>query len=285
VKPADFEYYVPRTLEECVDLLVEHGDEARVIAGGQSLVPMMNLRMARPEVLVDLNRVPGLAYVRREDGVLAIGAMTRYCEVERSPLVRELLPVLAQATAEVGYPAIRSRGTVGGTLANADPVAEWPCLAQALGAELVVQGPSGRRTVAADDFFAGLYETDLAPDEILAEVRFPLGGGRCAFAEFAHKVGDYAVTAVTVRLDVVDGSVASARAGFANLADRPVRSAAVEQALVGRRVGDSDFESVAEALRAERGGHESTQSRVDLAAVLLRRLLVATLSTTSPEAA
>jgi carbon-monoxide dehydrogenase medium subunit len=289
VKPANFEYYVPRTLEECVELLSEHGAEARVLAGGQSLVPLMNLRMATPEVLIDLNRVPGLGYIRRDRDVVAIGAMTRYSEVETSPVVREHCPMLARATAQVGYPAIRSRGTVGGTLAHADPVAEWPCVALTLDAQMVVHGPTGRRTVPAKDFFTGLFSTDLAPDEVLTEVRFPIAeaGERWAFEEFAHKTGDYAVVAVAVRLGIADGVVASARAGFANLADRPVRSAAVEDALSGRPVGSAReiAESAARALRGERSGDEAMQSRVDLAAVMLGRALSAALSAAPGEAA
>jgi carbon-monoxide dehydrogenase medium subunit len=239
-KPSAFEYYAPRTLEECLELLTEHGDEARLLSGGQSLVPLMNLRMATPEVLIDLNAIDGLSYVREEDGALVLGAMTRYADVEASPLVARHVPMLVTATAEVGYPAIRNRGTVGGTLAHADPVAEWPCIARALDAELVATGPAGRRTIPAADFFMGMFTTALMPDEVLTEVRFPPrgGAGGSAFHEFARKSGDYAVVAVAVDLTVADGVIEQARVAFANLADRPVRSSEAERALEGIPVAE-----------------------------------------------
>ncbi len=236
MKPPAFEYYAPESLDECVALLAEHADdEAKLLAGGQSLVPLLNLRMARPEVLIDLNRIPDVAYVREQDGTLEIGALTRYAEIEDSPLVRELCPVLARATAQVGYPAIRSRGTIGGSIAHADPVAEWPCLMRTLDAELVATGPAGTRTIAVADFFAGLFTTALEPTEVLTQIRIPLRRGRGAsgFEEFVRKTGDYAVVAVALDLAVPNGTVADARVGFSNLADRPVRSSAVESLLTG----------------------------------------------------
>jgi carbon-monoxide dehydrogenase medium subunit len=276
MKPSAFEYYTPRRLEECLELLVEHGDECKLLAGGQSLVPLMNLRMAAPEVVIDLNGLDGLDYVREDGGALAIGAMTRYAEVERSPLVARYLPILAHATAEVGYPAIRNRGTIGGTLAHADPVAEWPCLALALDAELVVAGPGGTRTIAADDFFTGLFATALEPTEVLTEIRFPLAGlpRPWGFVEFAKKTGDYAVVAVAVDLEVAGGAVTRARAAWSNLADRPVGSSAAEQALAGIPVAQdlaADVVArVADAL-AEYATDDAHAERVRLAGVLTRR--------------
>ena len=277
-KPSAFEYYAPRTLEECLELLTEHGEDARLLAGGQSLVPLMNLRMATPEVLIDLNRIEGLSYVREEHGALVLGAMTRYAEVEASPLAARLVPMLLDATAQVGYPAIRNRGTVGGTLAHADPVAEWPCIARALDAELVATGPSGRRTIPAAEFFAGMFTTTLLPDEVLTEVRFPPrdAPGASAFHEFARKSGDYAVVAVAADLSVADGVVRKARLAFANLADRPVRSARAERALEGAPVAeelDGDTGDELTAALAEFATDDARAERVDLAAVLVRRAI------------
>lgn len=277
MKPSAFEYYAPGTLEEALALLDEHGEDAKLLAGGQSLVPLMNLRMAAPEVLIDLNRVEGLASIREESGALVLGAMTRYVEVEESLVVAEHLPMLARATAEVGYTAIRSRGTVGGSLAHADPVGEWPCLARALDAELVAAGPHGQRTIAAADFFGGIFTTTLAVDEVLVEVRFPLRPlpRVWAFDEFAPQAGDYAIVAVAVELGLHDGTVSDAHIAFTNLADRPVRSAGVERTLVGRTVADFPGEDVSAAvsvaLGQELGRTEALADRIELAGVVARR--------------
>lgn len=279
MKPGLFEYYAPRTLDECLQLLVEHGEDARLLAGGQSLVPLMNLRMATPEVLVDLNGIGELAYIEERDGAIAFGAMTRYADVEASPLVRDRLPILAQATAEVGYAAVRNRGTVGGALAHADPVGEWPCLARTLDAELVTRSPRGGRTIPAADFFSGIFTTALEPDEVLVEARFPVRGhdGGWAFAEFAPKTGDYAIVAVAVDAGVQDGTVCSPRVGFSNLADRPTRSPGLEGLLTGhaidRELQDATPESLTSILRRERAGEGAPEDRLELAGVIARRAL------------
>lgn len=277
MKPSAFEYYAPATLDECVSMLVEHEeDEPKLIAGGQSLVPLMNLRMARPEVLVDLNGIADLGYIREAGDVLALGAMTRYAEVESSPPVRALCPLLADATAHVGYPAIRNRGTVGGAVSHADPVAEWPCLVRTLDAELVVSGASGRRTVPAADFFAGLFTTALGPTDVLTEIRIPLrrGTGGWSFQEFVRKTGDYAVVAVALDLTTTDGVISEARIGFANLADRPVRSPAVEALLVGQPIAPGPPDELLEQAREALGAEQSSDAdRIKLAGVLATRAL------------
>lgn len=278
MKPAEFEHHAVDSVEEALGLLTDLADDdVKILAGGQSLVPLMNLRMAAPEVIVDLNAVDELASIERRNGTLAIGAMTRYAEVEASPVVAEALPVLTRATAEVGYPAIRNRGTVGGALAHADPVAEWPCLARTLDAELVVAGPQGRRTVAAADFFTGIMSTSLAVDEVLVELRFPVAEPARAwgFAEFARKTGDYAVMATVIDFQLEGGAVRGARAGYANLSDRPVRSAAVETWLEGRDAGerlDADPE-LGEVLRRECAAAGASEERTHLAGVMTRRAL------------
>jgi len=278
VKPAAFEYYAPATVDECVELLSEHeGEEPKLLAGGQSLVPMMNLRMARPEIVIDLNGIKDLAYIQERGGELVIGAMTRYSEIEASPLVRGVCRVLSSAIAEVGYPAVRNRGTIGGSVAHADPVAEVPCVMRTLDAEMVAVGPAGERAIPASDFFTGVFSTALQPNEVLTEVRLPIRRGTIAssFVEFARKKGDYAVVAVAVELAVHGGEISEARVGLANLADRPVRSAAVEHEVVGQPIpaGAEDaawLGAVSDVLRSE---HSGDPYRVNLAGVLTGRAL------------
>jgi carbon-monoxide dehydrogenase medium subunit len=197
VKPAPFSYHRPATLDEAVALLAEDPD-AKPLAGGQSLVPMLNFRLARPSALVDLGGIAELAGIRVEDGVLAVAAMTRQWELEHA---EEAHPLLREALAFVGHTATRCRGTVGGSLVHADPTAELPVCALALGAELVVAGTGGRRTIPADEFFVSVFTTALEPGELLVEVRFPPASGPWAFEEHAHRHGDFAVVCVALAGD------------------------------------------------------------------------------------
>jgi carbon-monoxide dehydrogenase medium subunit len=199
VKPAPFAYHRPGSLVEALELLAADPD-AKPLAGGQSLVPMLNFRLARPSALVDLGRVEELAGIRAEPGALVVGAMTRQWDLEHSAGAH---PLLREALAHVGHTATRCRGTVGGSLVHADPTAELPVCALALGAELVVDGPGGRRTVPAEEFFVSVFTTALEPGELLVEVRFPQPYGGCAFEEHAHRHGDFAVVCVAVAGDRV----------------------------------------------------------------------------------
>jgi carbon-monoxide dehydrogenase medium subunit len=253
MKPNRFAYHDPGTVDECVALLSEHGDDAKPLAGGQSLVPLMNLRLAAPGVLVDLNRVAELAFVTDDGTTLAIGAMTRHRTLAGDATVRAANPLLAHAAAKIGYPAIRVRGTIGGSLSHADPVSELPCVAVALGAELVVAGPAGRRTVAADEFFQGYFTTALQPGELLVEVRFPHVGGATGwgFEELERKAGDYAVVAVAAAVTVRDGTIESARIGLAGVAERPVRATAAEAALHGQPATADSVAAAAAAVSAQ----------------------------------
>jgi carbon-monoxide dehydrogenase medium subunit len=279
MKPAPFAYHRATTVKDAVALLAAHGPEARILAGGQSLLPMMKLRLARPAVLVDLNPVGDLAYVRHEDGVLAVGAMARLCELE-SPAVRSLAPLLAGAAPHIGHRAIRHRGTVGGSLAHADPAAELPVLALALDAELRTAGPDGERTIAARDFFVGALTTSLRGGEIVREARFPLlaAGSGWSFLELARRHGDYAlVSAAAVLRRGADGSIADARIALGSVADRAVRCPDAERALVGARGGPALFEAAARAAAAPLDPpsdvHGSGAYRRHLAAVLVERAL------------
>lgn len=231
MKPAPFEYHAPQTVADAVSLLAEHGDEAKALAGGQSLVPMLALRLARFAHLVDLGRVSELTGIERSNGTVVIGAMTRQAQLERHPVVGADVPLLARATPLIGHFQIRNRGTVGGSLAHADPASEYPAVAVALDAEMRIAGSGGRRGVAARDFFVSTWMTCLEPDELLVATAFPVWSGRCGFAveEVARRHGDFALAgaACAVELDGRDrvsrvGSASSA-SGARPSAPRPQR--------------------------------------------------------------
>jgi carbon-monoxide dehydrogenase medium subunit len=275
VKPSRFAYHAPATISESVALLAEHGDDAKPLAGGQSLVPLMNLRLAAPSVLVDLNGIGELAYVF-DDGVrLVLGAMTRHRVVAGSDRVRAACPLLAHAASHIGYPAIRARGTIGGSLAHADPVSELPCVAMTLDAELVLASAAGRRSVPAADFFQGYFTTAIEPGELLVEVRFPQvgDGAGWGFAELARKAGDYALVAAASEVTVRHGKVVEARIGLAGAADRPVRATAAEQLLRGREVGGVAGLGLEEAVAddVQPGGGRDRAFTGHVAGVLARR--------------
>jgi carbon-monoxide dehydrogenase medium subunit len=280
VKPPPFDYVAAGSLDEALAALTEHGDEAKLLAGGQSLVPLLAFRLARPGVLVDLNGVGGLDGLALEDGALVLGAMARQRDVERLPGLRERCAMVPEAIEHVGHVAIRNRGTVGGSLAHADPAAEWTALALALDAELELTGPSGRRTVAAGDFFVSYFTTVLAPDEVLTRIRLPLPNGRSGscFLELSRRHGDFALAGVGALVTLAgDGTAADVRLGLIGVGDRPVRPAAAESALRGRV---PDGEAIAEAAAAVGGEiepsgdiHASAEYRRHLATVLTRRAL------------
>jgi aerobic carbon-monoxide dehydrogenase medium subunit len=228
VKPAPFAYDDPGTMAEALDLLARHGAEAKVLAGGQSLVPLMNFRLARPERLVDVNRIGELAYLREQDGALRIGSLTRTAELERSPLVAERWPLLAEAARLVGHAAIRTRGTVGGSVAHADPAAELPAALTALGAVFHVRSARGSRDVAAGDFFLTHFTTVLEPDELLVEIVVPpvAPGSGTAIVEHARVHGDFALGGAAVVVGADRASVVLLAAG-----PTPVRAVGVEEAL------------------------------------------------------
>ena len=286
MKPPPFRYHTPRSLPEALALLRESPGEARVLAGGQSLVPLLNLRLAYPEVLVDLNGVEGLSYIRDEGSRLCIGAMTRQREAEFSSLLAERCPLVVEALAQVGHPAIRNRGTVGGSLAHADPVAELPCVMTALDAELVVTGPGGERIIAAGDFFLAPYETALSPGEILVEVRVPVAPRvplppAASFVEFSRRHGDFALAEAAAVLEG-NGSLTGARVVAAGPAWTPSRLEAVERLVAAsgldRKDGAAQRDLVEEAGRTAEDAVAALPAHADptayqqhLAAVLVKR--------------
>jgi carbon-monoxide dehydrogenase medium subunit len=248
MKPPDFEYALPTSLDDAVALLADSAGEGKVLAGGQSLVPLMNFRLAAPTILIDLNRVTGLASMEPSNGHLRIRAMTRTRALELDPLVRQTIPLVAAAASWIGHIQIRNRGTVGGSIAHADPAAELPALCLLLDAELVALSVRGERTIPADEFFAGFLTTTLAEDEILTEIRLPIpaSGARWGFREYAQRRGDFALAGAAVSLEPpADGAGGRANVAVFGTSDRPMRAPAAET-LLGE---DRGQKAIAEASR------------------------------------
>lgn len=280
MKPAPFEYHAPETVTDAAGLLREFGDEAKVLAGGQSLVPIMALRLARFEHVVDLNRVDELGGIERRNGSVRIGAMTRQAEVERDATVASDVPLLARATPLIGHFQIRNRGTLGGSLAHADPAAEYPAVALALDAEFEVTNRLGSRTVPASEFFFSTFMTALEADDVLTAVHFPVWSGRCGFAveEVTRRFGDFALTGAVCGVEL-DGSDKITRAAIAMLGmgSTPLRATEAEAALVGAAAGEVEIDQVGRmaAAASEPPGdiHASVAYRRSVGAVVVSRAL------------
>ncbi|HZU06687.1 MAG TPA: xanthine dehydrogenase family protein subunit M [Chloroflexota bacterium] len=282
MKPAPFEYLAPTTLDEALAALATYGEEAKVLAGGQSLVPLMNFRLARPRVLIDINRLAELAYIHQEQDGLRFGALTRQAEAEASPLVRAASPLLAQALRFVGHAAIRSRGTIGGSIAHADPAAELPLLLVALDGYVRARRVGGERTIAAQEFFVDYLTTALAPTELLTEVCLPASSlwDGASFLELARRHGDYALVASVVLLRLAaDGTCAEARIALAGVGPTPLRIPAAEAVLVGTGLDAARQEAAAqlaaEAIDPPSDIHGSADYRRRLARTLVQRGLAA----------
>ena len=281
MKPAAFDYFAPKSVEEALSLLAEHGYDAKPLAGGQSLVPTMNFRLAQPAVLVDLNGIDDLFFVRETSDGLRIGAMTRQYTVERSPLVQRRAPLIHETMPYIAHPQIRNRGTFGGSLAHADPASELPVLAVILNARMRVQSSRGERWVDAKDFYLGLFATDLQPDELLVEIAIPdlPAHSGWAFDEVARRHGDYAMAgaAATVTL-AEDGSIAAARLVYLSVGDYPTEAVRAETALAGEQPTPAAIRAAAETAAAQdidpSGDiHASAGYRRHLAKVLAERVL------------
>ena len=277
MKLPEVEYEAPATVAEAVALLAEYGDEASTLAGGQSLIPLLALRLARPAVLVDINGIDELSGVSVMDGQVAIGATTRDYVAEESGIVADTVPLLAAALPLIGHDAIRSRGTIGGSLAHADPAAELPAVARALDAEFVVRGPSGMRVIPAAQWFEGYLTTSRRPDELLAEVRFPAArpGTGVSFHEVARRHGDFAIVGLAASLTLSGGAISDARLALAGLSDVPVRAAAAEDLLVGERPSAELFDEAARRATDDVDPpgdlHGSSDYRKTVAATVVRR--------------
>jgi carbon-monoxide dehydrogenase medium subunit len=267
--PGAFEYVLAQSVEEAIEALVEHGDDAKLVAGGHSLLPLMKLRLAMPGVLVDISRIPELSYVRVEGdgdaGEVAIGAGTRHFELERSEVARAEVPILPHVAGQVGDPQVRHRGTLGGTVAHSDPASDLPTALLALGGSVVVQGPGGRRSIPMTEFWLGFYETALAEDEIIVEVRVPRSGSAgWAYEKFTRRANDWPIVAVAV----VEGRVA-----LANMAGVVLRATPTEEAL-GRGASIAEAAAVAdEGTSPSSDMHADPEYRRHLARLLTRRAL------------
>ena len=271
------EYEAPTTVADAVGLLAEHLDEASVLAGGQSLIPLLAMRLARPTVLIDINGIDELCGMSAADGWMTVGAMTREYVAEESETDGDAVPLLAAALPLIGHEAIRSRGTIGGSLAHADPAAELPAVARALDAEFVVRGPSGERVIPAAEWFEGFLTTSRGPDELLTQVRFPTAGPGTgtSFQEVARRHGDFAIVGLAASLTLAQGAISDARLAFAGMSDVPVRATDAEDRLIGETPSAELFE---EAARRATGDldppadlHGSSDYRKKVAAALVRR--------------
>jgi carbon-monoxide dehydrogenase medium subunit len=280
--PAEFSYAAPASVAEAVQLLRQSGDgDVKVLAGGQSLLPLLKLRLAEPRLLVDLRRIPELRGIREEGDAVVIAPMTTYFEVLKSPIAARRVPMLVEAAQEVGDMQVRARGTIGGSLAHADPAGDMPAVALALDATLTATGPSGARTIPVSDFFVEMMTTALAPDEVLTAIRFPatnVRGTGTAYVKHRHPASGYAVVGVAavVRLDA-DGTCREARVAITGAGSRPTRATAVEQALGGKRLSEENLaqasESAADGLDLMADTYASSEYRAHLTQVLTKRAL------------
>ena len=286
MKPAKFEYFAPTSLTEALELLDEHGDDAKVLAGGQSLMPLMNMRLARPKVIVDINRVPGLDYISSTpDGGLAIGALNRQRSVERSAVVKEKFPVLSAAMPSIGHFQIRNRGTVGGSISHADPSAELPALCLALDGEFVISSASNQRVLKPEDFFISHLTTAIEPGELLTEIRLPARSEewKWGFQEVCRRQGDFAMVGAVSLLQLDgDGVCQSACITMFGVGGTPLRIRRAEEALLGNRINGSVLEDVSkivsEELDPDSDIHASATYRKEVGGVIARRTLETAIS-------
>lgn len=279
MKPAAFEYVRPASLNEALQALARHGSAGKILAGGQSLVPMMNLRFARPEVVIDINRLPGLDHIRFANGMLAIGALARHSALHDSPLVALHCPLMSEAYRHVAHKPIRNRGTLGGNLSHADPASEMPAVLLAVNAKLGMQSTRGVRELAADDFFQSQLQTALAADELLTEIRIPAAAPTqgWAFEEESTRKGDFAMAAVAVTLDISAGICRQVAIAVAGMGARAVRLGAVEAGLAGKPLDDAAITRAAlqawQTVTPDGSFHADAEFKRDLIQALAARAL------------
>ncbi len=282
--PAPFDYEVATSVDHAASLLAGGGDDASLLAGGHSLLPLMRLRLARPALLVDIGRLDELRYIREDGDAVAIGALTRHHDLAGSPILAESCGIVAGAAGQIGDPQVRHRGTIGGSIAHADPASDMPAVLLALGAELVATGPGGSRSIAASDFFVGPFISALEPDEVLTEIRVPKLGGETgsAYLKFNRRAQDWAIVGVAAVVERENGSIRQAAIGLTNMGGVPVRATAVEQALSGADPAGGAVSSAAahaaDGTEPPRDTHASSEYRAHLARVLVRRAVEAALA-------
>ncbi len=278
--PAAFDYYPATSVDEAISLLQQHGDDAKLLAGGHSLLPTMKLRLAQPGVLIDIGRINGLSYIREENGVVAVGALTTYATMARSDVLRQHFALLVDAASVLGDPQVRNRGTIGGAIAHADPAADMTAIVMALKADIVVKGTNGERTIKADDFFVDIFTTALDPGEIVMELRFavPPAHTGSAYMKLENKASHYAVVGCAAVITLGnDGTCSAASLTVTGAAVKPARASAVESALVGKKLDEA---SVADAASHAADGlelvsdiHGSQAYRGDMTKVMMRRAI------------
>ena len=279
MKAPAFDYLLAEHLDEVFEAFAAFGDEAQILAGGQSLMPTLNMRLSHPRLLIDINRLEELAGIEDDGKTIRIGALTRHAQIEVSATIGTRLPLIARAIEHVAHPAIRSRGTFGGSVALADPAAELPACVLAYGGSIVVQGPGGRRSIAAEDYFLGLYETARAPDEVLIETRIaaPEAGERTFFIEFARRHGDFAIVGVAGRASIEDRVVRRLRIVVFGSEPAPTLARKAADAAIGAPLDELPHEAIAEALTAELDPMENLQGsrafKLHLTRTLVRRAL------------
>lgn len=278
--PAPFDYQTPATLAEALALLNEHSDDAKILAGGHSLIPAMKLRLAQPQLLIDIGRIADLSYIREESNQIRIGAMTTHYAIESSARLKEICPLLPDCAAQIGDVQVRNKGTIGGSLAHSDPAGDWPAAIIALRAEMVVTGTAGERVIAADDFFVDFLTTALAPTEILREIRIalPAANTRQAYQKVRHPASGFAVVGVAVSLTLADnGSCETAGVGITGVASKAYRATAVEQALIGKELSAANIAAAAshatDGVDANSDLYASEEYRRHLATVHTRRAI------------
>jgi carbon-monoxide dehydrogenase medium subunit len=279
LKCSSFKYVKAKTVEGAISLLVEHGDMAVIIAGGQSLIPALNLRLSSPETLIDIGGIKGLSEIIVQDDFVRIGALVLHAEIYRSEIIAEYIPLLSKAVRYVAHDAIRNRGTFGGSLSNAHPASEFPACVVALGGTVNLQGPSGFRSVSSDDFFTGLFSTAMEPDEILLSVDLPVlsNGQQFVFSEYAPRHGDYAVVGLAATATLENGVFSYLRLVYFGVEDRPIRALNAEACLTGKKFDESSLKLAILKLENELNPSSdfgaSAEYRLQLAKVMLKRVI------------
>jgi carbon-monoxide dehydrogenase medium subunit len=278
--PAAFDYHPATSVDEAITLLQQYGDDAKLLAGGHSLLPTMKLRLAQPGHLIDLGKISGLSYIREDDGAVAVGAMTTYATIARSDLIKQFFPLLSEGVVLIGDPQVRNRGTIGGSVAHSDPAADTPCMVLALKADIMVQGPSGVRTIKADDFFMDLFQTALKPDEVVTEIRFakPPAHTGSAYTKLANKASHYAIVGCAAVITLgSDGACTSASVVITGASVKPTRASNVEAALVNKNLDETAIADAAshaaDGLELVSDIHGSKEYRAQMAAVFARRAI------------
>jgi aerobic carbon-monoxide dehydrogenase medium subunit len=276
--PGSFDYMVAHSVEEAVALLDQHGDEAKILAGGQSLIPLLRFRLARPSILIDINRVEGLEYIQETDGVLHIGAMTREADVDSSSLIRDRYPILLDTSSVVADPVVRNWATVGGNIAHADPANDHPATMLALGARVVARGPDGERVIPIDEFFTDMtFETVLKPNEVLTEIRIPAPPERSggAYFKLERKVGDYAIAGVAAYITLdSNGNVSYAGIGLTNVGSTPIKARDAEQSLLGNPLDEASIHQAADLAAAASQPVSDTRGPAEYKRGMVRTLTV-----------